>query len=107
LCPSQRVPLITAPNQAAGTELVGEQQGKGRRFCSPLGGLCLLLSASGRSCWLFICLFLPHRFFALTSLRLVFLVAFTLIVVVCIDKWKNKIWPEIGVARPDDLDNER
>ncbi|NWU84859.1 RETR3 regulator, partial [Onychorhynchus coronatus] len=36
-------------------------------------------------------------FFALTSLRLLFLVAFTLIVVVCIDQWKHKIWPEIGV----------
>ncbi|XP_071584481.1 reticulophagy regulator 3 [Heliangelus exortis] len=45
-------------------------------------------------------------FFALTSLRLVFLVAFTLIVVVCLDQWKNKIWPEIAVARPDELDNE-
>lgn len=40
--------------------------------------------------------FLPHRFFALTSLRLLFLVAFTLIVVVCVDQWKSKIWPEIG-----------
>uniref|UniRef100_A0A8B9E3W0 RETREG1-3/ARL6IP-like N-terminal reticulon-homology domain-containing protein n=1 Tax=Anser cygnoides TaxID=8845 RepID=A0A8B9E3W0_ANSCY len=70
------------------------------------GGLCLLSYASRRSCWLFTCSFLPRRFFALTSLRLVFLVAFTLIVVVCIDQWKNKIWPEIGVARPDDLDNE-
>ncbi|XP_072741600.1 reticulophagy regulator 3 [Ciconia boyciana] len=45
-------------------------------------------------------------FFALTSLRLLFLVAFTLIVVVCLDQWKNKIWPEIRVARPDELDNE-
>lgn len=45
-------------------------------------------------------------FFALTSLRLVCLVAFTLIVVVCLDQWKSKIWPEIGVARPDELDNE-
>lgn len=40
--------------------------------------------------------FLPLRFFALTSLRLLFLVAFILIVVLCLDKWKHKIWPEIG-----------
>ncbi|NWU88484.1 RETR3 regulator, partial [Upupa epops] len=45
-------------------------------------------------------------FFALTSLRLLFLVAMTLMVVVCLDQWKNKIWPEIRVARPDELDNE-
>ncbi|XP_031990182.1 reticulophagy regulator 3 [Corvus moneduloides] len=45
-------------------------------------------------------------FFALTSLRLLFLIALTLIVVVCLDQWKHKIWPEIGVARPDELDNE-
>ncbi|KAF2985931.1 hypothetical protein EK904_006723, partial [Melospiza melodia maxima] len=45
-------------------------------------------------------------FFALTSLRLLFLTAVTLIVVVCVDQWKHKIWPEIGVARPDELDNE-
>ncbi|XP_067397480.1 reticulophagy regulator 3 isoform X2 [Emydura macquarii macquarii] len=46
------------------------------------------------------------HFLALTSLRLVFLVAFGLIIIVCLDQWKNKIWPEIKVARPDELDNE-
>ncbi|XP_053870219.1 reticulophagy regulator 3 isoform X3 [Malaclemys terrapin pileata] len=45
-------------------------------------------------------------FLALTSLRLVFLVAFGLIIIVCLDQWKNKIWPEIKVARSDELDNE-
>ncbi|XP_007482228.1 reticulophagy regulator 3 [Monodelphis domestica] len=45
-------------------------------------------------------------FFALTSLRLVFLLAFSLMIIVCIDQWKNKIWPEMKVARPDALDNE-
>ncbi|XP_053115191.1 reticulophagy regulator 3 isoform X2 [Hemicordylus capensis] len=45
-------------------------------------------------------------FFALTSLHLVFLVAFALILIVCLDQWKNKIWPEIRVARPDELDSE-
>ncbi|MGH0125254.1 UNVERIFIED_CONTAM: hypothetical protein FKN15_051688 [Acipenser sinensis] len=37
-------------------------------------------------------------FFALTSLRLVFLLSFGLTVVVCIDTWKNKIWPQIRVV---------
>lgn len=46
-------------------------------------------------------------FFALTSLRLVFLLAFSLMIIVCIDQWKNKIWPEMTVPRPDNaLDNE-
>ncbi|NXF85461.1 RETR3 regulator, partial [Eubucco bourcierii] len=45
-------------------------------------------------------------FFALTSLRLLFLVSLTLMVVVCLDQWKHKIWPEIGVGRPGELDNE-
>nr|XP_020743697.1 protein FAM134C isoform X2 [Odocoileus virginianus texanus] len=45
-------------------------------------------------------------FFALTSLRLVFLLAFSSMIIVCIDQWKNKIWPEIKVPRPDALDNE-
>ncbi|KAF6096628.1 reticulophagy regulator family member 3 [Phyllostomus discolor] len=27
-------------------------------------------------------------------------------ILVCIDQWKNKIWPEINVPRPDALDNE-
>ncbi|XP_057572185.1 reticulophagy regulator 3 isoform X3 [Hippopotamus amphibius kiboko] len=27
-------------------------------------------------------------------------------IIVCIDQWKNKIWPEIKVPRPDALDNE-
>ncbi|KAF5918072.1 hypothetical protein HPG69_015954 [Diceros bicornis minor] len=46
-------------------------------------------------------------FFALTSLRLVFLLAFSSMIIVCIDQWKNKIWPEIKVPRADALDNER
>ncbi|XP_040605663.1 reticulophagy regulator 3 [Mesocricetus auratus] len=45
-------------------------------------------------------------FFALTSLRFVFLLAFSLMIIVCIDQWKNKIWPEIRVPRADALDNE-
>ncbi|XP_075767452.1 reticulophagy regulator 3 isoform X1 [Pelodiscus sinensis] len=45
-------------------------------------------------------------FLALTSLRLVFLVAFGLIIIICLDQWKNKIWPEIKVARSDELENE-
>lgn len=40
-------------------------------------------------------------FFALTSLRIVFLITFGLILVVCVDQWKSKIWPECRVARPD------
>ncbi|KAK9396744.1 hypothetical protein NXF25_020105 [Crotalus adamanteus] len=43
-------------------------------------------------------------FFALTSLHLIFLVAFTLILIVCLDQWKYRIWPDIKV-RPDHLDN--
>ncbi|MEE6511925.1 hypothetical protein FKM82_018799 [Ascaphus truei] len=45
-------------------------------------------------------------FFALTSLRILFLVAFGLMIVICVDQWKNKIWPELGAARANDLDNE-
>ncbi|KAG8512876.1 Reticulophagy regulator 3 [Galemys pyrenaicus] len=37
-------------------------------------------------------------FFALTSLRLVFLLAFSSMIIVCIDQWKSKIWPEIRVV---------
>ncbi|XP_067825396.1 reticulophagy regulator 3 [Heptranchias perlo] len=45
-------------------------------------------------------------FLALTSLRLVFLIAFSLIIVVCVDTWKNKIWPELRVAHSEDSDAE-
>lgn len=45
-------------------------------------------------------------FFALTSLRIVFLAAFGLMIVICVDQWKNKIWPELGAARSNEMDNE-
>ncbi|XP_054463592.1 reticulophagy regulator 3 [Anoplopoma fimbria] len=45
-------------------------------------------------------------FFALTSLRLLFLLASGLAVVVCVDTWRNKIWPEIGVRNLEESENE-
>ncbi|XP_075941420.1 reticulophagy regulator 3 isoform X1 [Anarhichas minor] len=45
-------------------------------------------------------------FFALTSLRLLFLLASGLAVVVCVDTWRNKIWPVIGVSNLDDSETE-
>nr|XP_006638265.1 PREDICTED: protein FAM134C [Lepisosteus oculatus] len=47
-----------------------------------------------------------EQFFALTSLRLVFLLSFGLAVVVCIDTWRNRIWPWIRVKQKDEPDNE-
>ncbi|XP_029013889.2 reticulophagy regulator 3 [Betta splendens] len=45
-------------------------------------------------------------FLALTSLHLLFLLASGLAVVVCIDTWRNKIWPEIRVRNLDESENE-
>ncbi|KAG8446656.1 hypothetical protein GDO86_014199 [Hymenochirus boettgeri] len=45
-------------------------------------------------------------FFALTSLRIIFLISFGLMIIVCIDQWKNKIWPELEAARTNELDSE-
>lgn len=45
-------------------------------------------------------------FFALTSLRIVFLAAFALMIIICVDQWKNRIWPELGAARSNELDND-
>uniref|UniRef100_A0A1A7XMX6 Family with sequence similarity 134, member C n=2 Tax=Iconisemion striatum TaxID=60296 RepID=A0A1A7XMX6_9TELE len=45
-------------------------------------------------------------FFALTSLRLLFLLASGLAVLVIVDTWRNKIWPEIRVRRLDESENE-
>ncbi|XP_061557030.1 reticulophagy regulator 3 isoform X1 [Phycodurus eques] len=39
-----------------------------------------------------------RRFFALTSLRLLFLLASGLASVVCVDTWRNKIWPKLRGA---------
>ena len=41
----------------------------------------------------------PLRFFALTSFRLLFLLASGTAVFVCLDTWKNKIWPLIKGAK--------
>ncbi|XP_029293050.1 reticulophagy regulator 3 isoform X1 [Cottoperca gobio] len=45
-------------------------------------------------------------FFALTSLRLLFLLAAGLAVIVSVDTWRNKIWPEIRVRNLDESENE-
>lgn len=45
-------------------------------------------------------------FFALTSLRVVFLAAFGLMILICADQWKNRIWPKLGAARSNELDND-
>ncbi|KAM9843403.1 reticulophagy regulator 3 isoform 1-T2 [Aulostomus maculatus] len=45
-------------------------------------------------------------FFALTSLRLLFLLASGVALVVCVDTWRNKIWPEIRVRNVDESENE-
>ncbi|XP_051894820.1 reticulophagy regulator 3 isoform X2 [Pristis pectinata] len=61
----------------------------------PLHSLCLHLGAN-----------VGFWFFALTSLRLVFLVAFGLIIIVCLDTWKGRLWPELRVAQVEDSDAE-
>ncbi|XP_026535613.1 reticulophagy regulator 3 isoform X2 [Notechis scutatus] len=58
-----------------------------------------------RSAFVWVVAHVVFGFFALTSLHLIFLAAFTLILIVCLNKWKNRIWPEIKV-RPDQLGNE-
>ncbi|XP_017288988.1 reticulophagy regulator 3 [Kryptolebias marmoratus] len=45
-------------------------------------------------------------FFALTSLRLLFLLASGLAVLVFADMWRNKIWPVIRVRKLDESENE-
>ncbi|MCJ8739067.1 hypothetical protein PDJAM_G00042940 [Pangasius djambal] len=45
-------------------------------------------------------------FFALSSLRLLFLLASGLALVVCVDTWRNKIWPKIKVKRGDESESE-
>ncbi|XP_066498589.1 reticulophagy regulator 3 [Hoplias malabaricus] len=45
-------------------------------------------------------------FFALSSLRLLFLLASGLALVVCADTWRNKIWPKIKVRRQEESENE-
>ncbi|XP_053532455.1 reticulophagy regulator 3 [Ictalurus punctatus] len=45
-------------------------------------------------------------FFALSSFRLLFLLALGLALVVCVDTWRNQIWPKIKVKRLDEGENE-
>ncbi|KAK7174590.1 hypothetical protein R3I93_001715 [Phoxinus phoxinus] len=45
-------------------------------------------------------------FFALSSLRSLFLLASGLALGVCVDTWRNKIWPKIRVKRQDESENE-
>ncbi|XP_056609514.1 reticulophagy regulator 3 [Triplophysa dalaica] len=45
-------------------------------------------------------------FFALSSLRLLFLLATGLALAVCVDTWRKKIWSKIKVKRQDEGENE-
>ncbi|XP_076851589.1 reticulophagy regulator 3 isoform X2 [Brachyhypopomus gauderio] len=45
-------------------------------------------------------------FFALSSFRVLFLVASGLVLAICADTWRNKIWPRIRVRRADEGETE-
>ncbi|XP_061761351.1 reticulophagy regulator 3 isoform X2 [Nerophis ophidion] len=45
-------------------------------------------------------------FFALTSLRLLFLLASGLALLVCVDTWRNKIWPKLRAKSADEFESE-
>ncbi|XP_077475579.1 reticulophagy regulator 3 isoform X2 [Stigmatopora argus] len=45
-------------------------------------------------------------FFALASLRLFFLLASGLLVVICVETWRNKIWPKLRVRNQDESESE-
>ncbi|XP_061906016.1 reticulophagy regulator 3 isoform X1 [Entelurus aequoreus] len=45
-------------------------------------------------------------FFALTSLRLLFLLASGLALLVCVDTWKNQIWPKFRAKSADEFESE-
>ncbi|XP_077352182.1 reticulophagy regulator 3 [Festucalex cinctus] len=45
-------------------------------------------------------------FFALSSLRLLFLLASGLVAMVCVDMWRNKIWPKLRVRNQDESESE-
>ncbi|XP_057673435.1 reticulophagy regulator 3 [Corythoichthys intestinalis] len=45
-------------------------------------------------------------FFALTSLRPLFLLASGMVVVVCVETWRNKIWPKLRVRNRDESESE-
>ncbi|KAF5895998.1 reticulophagy regulator 3, partial [Clarias magur] len=45
-------------------------------------------------------------FFALSSFRLIFLLASALALAVCVDTWRSKIWSKIKVERVDEGENE-
>ncbi|KAG5280006.1 hypothetical protein AALO_G00083900 [Alosa alosa] len=55
---------------------------------------------------LFILVNVLFWFFALSSLRLLFLLCVGLALTVCVDTWRNKIWPEIRVKRLDESESE-
>ncbi|XP_053708723.1 reticulophagy regulator 3 [Synchiropus splendidus] len=55
---------------------------------------------------LYILILLVFSFFVLTSFRLLFLLAAGLIVLVCVDTWKNKIWPLIKFRHQEESENE-
>uniref|UniRef100_A0A673X3V1 Reticulophagy regulator family member 3 n=1 Tax=Salmo trutta TaxID=8032 RepID=A0A673X3V1_SALTR len=72
--------------------------------CLPLGELEVnaVLNLSVLKLTLVFC----SRFFALTSLRPLFLLSSGLLVFICVDSWRTKIWPEIRVKKPDESENE-
>ncbi|KAJ8344713.1 hypothetical protein SKAU_G00289060 [Synaphobranchus kaupii] len=45
-------------------------------------------------------------FFVLTSLRLLFILSTGLAATVCVDTWRNRIWPKIRVKRASDTETE-
>ncbi|XP_024128520.1 reticulophagy regulator 3 [Oryzias melastigma] len=54
----------------------------------------------------FIAVNIAFWFFAFTSMRLLFLLASSLALLVFLDTWRNKIWPRIRVRKLDESENE-
>ncbi|XP_070565991.1 reticulophagy regulator 3-like [Ptychodera flava] len=101
-------PQTADPTDPETIRLIKMKEEKLKKVLTPLEPVIMYMQGvlvwekPGHSIVMFLCVNGAFWFVTTTNYRVVFLLAMTGMVVVFVETWKSRIWPEIRVPKPDD-----